>query len=274
MKKITAILLLLWMLASCSKDEPATPAPLPLPVDTMSDARTILLKQVDEQRLPSPYFHFTYDQSKFVTEIAFASALGVYKVEYENKRVKKLTNTKNGRVLKYSYDKGCVSVIDEFSLTGEKRFTYQLFYNDAGKLVKLDWIEFSDAANGVLFKRSNMSYHPDGNLATMEVWLNNAGNLELSLKQEFSAYDNTTNVDDFYLLEEFFDSFLYLPQVKMQLNNPGKHIIKSSITTYDITYTYNFNSQQLPVKKSGVMIQTKGPEQGKTINIGSTYSYY
>lgn len=274
MKKITGILLLLGMFASCSKDKPTGPEPQPQPVDTTSDARTILLKQIDEQRLPSPYFRFTYDQNKFVTDITFAAAIGVYKVEYENKRVKKLTNTKNGRVLKYVYDNNRVTVINEFALSGKQRFRYDLSYNETGKLIQLDWVEFSDSESGVLFKQAKMSYHADGNLARMEVWLNNAGSMELSLQQEFDEYQNTINVDDFYLVEEFFDSFLYLPQVKMQINNPRKHFIKSNTTTYEITYSYNFNSQQLPVKKSGVMVQTRGPEQGKTINISTTFSYY
>ena len=271
MKRIVTALLVL-VLASCGKDEPTIP--IPVPTDTLSDARTVLLKQVVVQNLPSPFFKFVYDEDHFVTEASFASSLDVYKMEYEDKRVKKVSNTKNGRYMLYNYSNGNVASINEFGLNNQKLVSYEFLYNSTGKLIQVNWKLFAENAGGEIYKQHKLSYHADGNLAKLELWVKEPGPLHLASTETFDEYDNSTNVDDFYLLKEFFDSFLFLPQVKLQVNNPHKHNISNGDNEFEITYTYDFNTNNLPVKKSGIMKQTKGPEEGKIINLLSTFSYY
>src|SRR5829696_108736 len=51
---------------------PATPDPLPAP--------RVLLKDIVIPRLPSPYYHFTYDAAGRVDSVSFASELTRYQV--------------------------------------------------------------------------------------------------------------------------------------------------------------------------------------------------
>ena len=60
--------------------------------------------------------------------------------------------------------------------------------------------------------------------------------------------------------KEFFDTYLFLPQVKLQKNNPLKQQITGVQNDYEITYTYDFQNN-LPVKKTGIMTQTRGSRQ-------------
>lgn len=271
MKRIVTALLVL-VLASCGKDEPTIP--VPVPADTLSDARNILLKEVNELKLPSPFFKFVYDEDRFVTEASFASSLDVYKMEYENKRVKKVSNTKNGRYMLYNYINGNVTSIDEFGLANQKLVSYEFLYNASGKLVQVNWKLFAENAGGEIYKQHKLSYHADGNLAKLETWVNEPAPLHLSSTQTFDEYDSSINVDDFYLMKDFFDSYLFLPQVKLQINNPTKHTISSDFTTFKIDYLYELNSNKLPLKKVGLMTQIRGTEIGKTFKTQSTFSYY
>lgn len=217
MKKIFIPVLAILLVAAigCKKDDNTTPPPPPVSLD---DARTVLLKDVVVEKLPSPYFHFTYDNQKYVTQINFASGFSIYDVEYENKRVKKMTNIINGASILYTYSNNQVSEINEFSgITADKKLSYKLSYNTNKQLIQVLWFEFFSNSNGDLYKKSELKYHPDGNLASMDHYHRTSpGQLSLEKRDEFSEYDNKTNVDDFYLLEDFFDTFLFLPQVKFQ----------------------------------------------------------
>jgi hypothetical protein len=271
MKKIIAGALILVFFAGCKKEEAPLPTvPQPVPVD---DARTVLLKEVAAQSLPNPYFKYAYSAEKYVTVISFASGLAVYKVTYENKRVKKMTNIKNGHTMLYSYTNSRVSQIDEFDLANKKIFTYEMLYTAAGKLAQVNWKEFDEDPAGHLFKKVLLSYYADGNLSVMETYYASGNTMDLMLVRKFSDYDDKTNVDDFYMMDEFFDAFLFLPQVKLQLNNPRKEKIIGDVSIFEINYQYEFNNN-LPIKKSGVMVQTTGPNAGSYIQVGYQFSYY
>jgi hypothetical protein len=271
MKKLLTAVLLIASLASCKKEDANRPAePQPIPVN---DARTVLLKQVVAHNLPNPYFKYVYDAEKYVTEIGFASGLAVYTVAYEDKRVKKLTNIKNGHTMLYSYTNGRVSRIDELDMANEKLFSYEPTYNINGKLTQVLWREFEEDPAGHPFKKVLLSYHADGNLSQLETYYATGATMNLSITKQFSDYDNKTNVDDFYMMDEFFDTFLFLPQVKLQLNNPGKEKIIGAVSTFEINYQYEF-SNHLPVKKSGTMVQTRGPNPGQSIQVGYQFTYY
>lgn len=265
--------LLLTAFIGCKKNDtilqPQEPA---FPPD---DARTVLLKEVVAQSLPNPYFHFTYDDQRYVTEINFASGFAIYHVEYENKRVKKMTNMQNANSLLYSYNNNQVTEINEFSgQTGNKVFSYRFSYNTSHQLTELLWFEFSTNANGNLFKKAILTYQADGNLAAVEHYYNvSGGQLTLEKTDRFSNYDNKTNVDDFYLVKDFFDTYLFLPQVKLQKNNPLKQHITGVQNDYEITYTYDFQDN-LPVKKTGMMKRTRGTGSGQTLQITNQFSYY
>lgn len=240
------------LFAACSKREqkPVTPEP------PVTDARTILLQTVLEKGLP-PQYRFTYDRNNFVTSINYADGFSIYNVEYENKRVKKLVNSRNNNYLLYHYQNNSIDKIDEFDPLHNKLETYALLYNNTGKLVELDRFNCRENPNGALYKKEKLFYHPDGNLARLEQYFLSEGTLKLLMTKEYNGYDNSINVDDFYKLHGFLESFLYLPQVKLQINNPKKEIIITEQNSFEINNTFEF-SGNLPVKKMGDMIQTRG----------------
>jgi hypothetical protein len=270
-KKFLIVALLVSFFTACKKEHsPAPDQPVPAPI---TDARTVLLKEVTATNLPSPYFRYVYNNEKFVTEISFASSMSVYQFEYENSRVKKMTNIKNGHKVLYTYSNKHVAQMDEYNQANEKIFSYEFQYDTAGKLTQVGWKEYTGFPAGHLFKKALLTYYPDGNLSKMEIYYATTNVMELTITRQFSGYDDKMNVDDFYMLEEFFDTFLFLPQVKIQLNNPAKEIITGKLSTFKIDYQYQFNND-LPVIKSGVMVQTQGPDAGKSIQIGYQFSYY
>jgi len=271
MKRLFVLVLLVSFFTACKKEDAPQPTiPTPTPGN---DARSILLKEVVGQNLPNPYFKYVYNAEKYITEVSFASGMSVYKVEYENKRVKKVTNVKNGHTMLYNYTNGRVTQIDEFDLANQKIFAYEMLYNNHGQLTQTNWKEFADDPIGHLYKKVVLSYHADGNLFAMEIYYATGNVMELAITRQFSEYDDKTNVDDFYMMDEFFDTFLFLPQVKFQLNNPGKANIIGDVSTFEINYQYEF-SNNLPVKKSGTMVQTRGPNIGQSIQVGYQFTYY
>ena len=271
-KYFIPLILLLAASVSCKKHYD-TPQPQPsLPLD---DVRTVLLKEVVAQSLPNPYFHFTYDNQQYVKQINFASGLFIYNVEYENKRVKKMTNIQNDNSILYSYNNNQVSEINEFSGgTGNKAFMYRFTYNSGNQLTEVLWFEFSANPTGNLFKKAALTYHADGNLSTIEHYYNISGTqLTLEKTDKFSNYDNKINVDDFYLMKDFFDTYLFLPQEKLQKNNPLKQQITGVKNDYEISYTFQYQNN-LPVKKTGMMRQTRGTSTGQSLQIINQFNYY
>lgn len=277
MKKyfIPLMLLLFFAAVSCKKDHDSSP-PIPQqPIPTSDDSRSILLKEVVAQSLPNPYFHFTYNSQRFVTQINFASGFTIYNVEYENKRVKKMTNIQNANSILYTYTNNQVSEINEFSgRTGNKIFMYRFSYSPGNQLAEVHWFEFSNSTNGKLFKKAVLTYQADSNLSSIEHYYNLSGSQLVLVKTDrFSNYDDKTNVDDFYLLKDFFDTYLFLPQVKLQKNNALKQQITGTQNDYDISYTYEYQNN-LPVRKTGMMTQTRGTDTGKTLQITNQFNYY
>jgi hypothetical protein len=272
-KSFITLIIVLLAVSGCKKNDNSTPPQTPPP--SPDDSKTVLLKEVVAQSLPNPYFHFTYNDNKFVTRINFASGFTIYNVEYENKRVKRMINIQNNNRIEYSYTNNNVSEINEFSgQTGNKIFSYKISYSSSQQLSKVLWFEFSNGTTGNLFKKAMLSYQSDGNLSKIEYYYKISGNqLTLEKTDLFSDYDNKTNVDDFYLMKDFFDTYLFLPQVKLQKNNPLKLQIIGAQNDYDITYTYNYNNN-LPVKKTGLMRQTRGTGTGQSLQIINSFNYY
>lgn len=270
MKKLFSVLLIGAAFISCKKDDvPSNPSP----GSPLDDRRSVLIKDIVAEKLPNPYYNFKYDMANYVTEVSFASGLSVYKVEYKNKRVKKLKNIKNGHNILYTYTGNRVTKIDEYNLASLHIYSYELSYNASGRLAQITWKEFFDDPAGIVIKKIALSYYADGNLSKLETYLVESGVLTLSSTRKYREYDNKTNVDDFYVMMDFFDTFLFLPQVKLQSNNPGKELIVGGANEFDITYTYEFENN-LPVRKITDIEQTKGDNAGQKGHFTNQFTYY
>jgi hypothetical protein len=269
-----ALALTLLIFIGCKKNDDLTRNSLPLPV--VNDARTVLLKDIDAENLPAPYFHFEYDSLHYVKKISVASQLFVYDVEYENGRVKKMVNEPDQNLLLYTYnDKAQVSKIDEFSGTsGKLAFRYEFVYNPEGQLIQSFSYRFSGTGQADLIKRVDLIYYADGNLASLNLYYAAApGASLLSSKEEFFDYDTKTNVDDIVLLKDFFGSYRFLPQVKLQKNNPKTVHISNDVNEYEISNSYEFRDD-LPLTKYSLVNQTKGGNGQGPIQVSTHFSYY
>ena len=275
MKKIVSLLAFITtiVLMSCNKhtaDVLATPS-----AARDTDTALVRLTRVDIANLPSPYYHFTYNDSGYATAIDFGSGFFQYQLQYENRRLKKMTNTVDGGSLQYTYSKGNVSDVDEFlGSTGEHAGHYDLRYDASQRLTVLEYARFANnGEDSIAERRFEFSYYPSGNLSSYKsFWLDNTGQLAWASTTSFDNYDNGTNVDDFGLYKEFFNHFLYLPAVKLQINNPAISHVAGVNNDYEITYSFTY-ADKFPQSKITTMRQTRGSQAGHVITGNTRYTY-
>lgn len=275
MKRFSFAFAILILVAGCKKNDHI---PVPGPVKpVVADTRTVMLKNIEAEHLPSPYYHFEYDALHYVKRVSFASDYFVYDVSYQNMRVSKLINVINKDSLVYKYTDSQVSDIDEFSgRTGKMVFNYHLSYNSGKQLTQVFWYHYPDAGESFLYKRADLVYHPDGNLASIDWYYTlSPGPLNWSSRTEYSEYDTKTNSTDIVLLKEnwFFDSYLFLPQVTLQKNNPKKEHITSTENEFFISNSYDYQND-IPIAKYSLVNQTKGTNPAPLTQVATHYSYY
>src|SRR6478609_9650420 len=83
----TSFLIVATVLFSCKKEKE-----MPVPVEMPSPVATVLLKDIVESSLPSPYYHFEYDTEGKVTFVSFASDFTRYNVMYRQNKISEMRN--------------------------------------------------------------------------------------------------------------------------------------------------------------------------------------
>jgi hypothetical protein len=264
-------LLVAGALAACSGADRAPTSPTP-------PAPSVFLKDVVELRLPSPYYHFTYDPSGRVATASFAGGIRAYGVAYDGDRIAELRNDAVGNRdrLAYAYDDagrvGTVSYVDE---TGAVFARVRLAYAD-GRLAGLERERLLDGAFAV--ERSMaFSYYPDGNL--LEIADRHpaiAGRQdETNAVLHFDGYDDGINVDAFELIhDEFFDHLVLLPAVQLQKGNPARVTRTGDGVNYVEELAYTYDAAKRPREKNGVLTYTNGPDAGRQFATQSLFTYY
>jgi YD repeat-containing protein len=257
-------------LAACSSDHISAPPPPPPPTG-------VLLKDVVYTRLPSPYYHFEYDDAGKIRTATFASGLATYSLNYQTGRIHDIDVTA-GTVhnLIYTYDDlGRVAAIRDRDETGANAQLW--FFTYAGQ--QLTSIERDRAVPGGFIIDLTMSfeYYADGNLLEMGQHYPPIDGLqsEVTLVDVFENYDNKVNVDDFDLLHPgFFDKLILLPGVKLQKGNPARVVHLGDGDHYTVDFSYTYNDQTRPLTRNGTLIFQTGPNAGQSFAVDATYSYY
>ncbi|PWU00317.1 MAG: hypothetical protein C5B52_09120 [Bacteroidetes bacterium] len=270
MKNNTITVLALFIAISSCHKKYDTPEP------SITDASNVLLKDVNIERLPSPYFTFQYDNSGFVTHVDFASKMIGWRVQYENNRVIRMVDS-NGDSLNYSYDKNqVISIRHTKAASGEKTWHYEFIYYNSELLKEIKYWSFANGStDSVLSRKVDLQYSPDNNLTEYDDFNVDAnGSLSLVARVKFTGYDNGKNVDDFYLLKNFFEDFLYLPQIKLQRNNPALQMYEGAVEDFTFEYKYSYNGDNIPVEKNANVSITRGPNTGQKFTSRSQYTYY
>ena len=253
---------------ACSSDGVSAPPPPP--------PTGVLLKDVVYDRLPSPYYHFEYDNFGRISTASFASGLATYSLNYNSDRIRDI-DVAAGTVHKliYTYDdQGRVVAIRERDETGANARLWFFTYDGQ----QLTSIERDAAVPGGFIVELTMGflYSADGNLLELAQHYPAIDGVqtEATLVDVFERYDDKINVDDFDLLHPgFFDKLTLLPGVKLQKNNPGR-VVHIGGDQYTVDYTYTYNGQNRPVTRTGNLIFVTGPNAGQSFTLGASYSYY
>jgi hypothetical protein len=270
---IVLTLLSIALLTSCKKDKVQAPPTEEPPIDV----HTILLKDMIVKNLPSPYYHFDYDDSSFITHVNVQSGLALYDLSYNNGRINQMNNNTfvNKDKLQYDYVDGKVSKIKYINKEGFFFKQNILTYNSSKQLVTAEW-DFINADESLTPERViQLDYLADGNLSKVnDHWIEIPGRQpETNYATTYENYDTKSNVDAFAILHKIDDHLFLLPGIVLQKNNPLKEIRTGDGLNYAITYTYTYNDS-LPVKKDGDMVFLNGDNAGMHSNYLISFSYY
>lgn len=77
-----------------------------------------------------------------------------------------------------------------------------------------------------------------------------------------------------FLQDSHTAHMLLLPGVRLQKNNPLRHIRSGSGIHYEINYNYIYNDLKRPVQKTGDAVFTNGPDAGLHFQTNPSFTYY
>lgn len=262
------------ILLSCKKEHGTDPAKPPI-----AAGKHILLKDIVIPNLPSPYYHFEYNPDSLVAKADFASGFSTYDILYSGGRITDMRNNiiVNHDTLRYIYDNtGKVALI---KFINDSNVVYRLaFFSYNGDQIKeIEWDQKEGNVGFIIDRTLKFTFYPDGNVNTItenRPPLNNVP--EYTSVTTFEQYDDKINVDDFSLIHDGFHDHLILPQgFRLQRNNPKKESLSVNGTDlYTNSYTYSYNSDNTPSRKTGDFVYLSGPDAGKRFETNSFYTYY
>lgn len=271
-KYLIPIVAAIVLLVSCKKDKDDNQTPSPGVQDRG------LLKDIVVEKLPSPYYHFEYNNSKQISRIEHNSGLWSYDVSYTSNRLTEMESDgfSDGEKLVYKYDGDKVFLVEYIKATGVIYRRSFLSYSTSGLLEKIEW-EMKDVAGFVAERTLSFTYYMDGNVSikTDRFFEIPAQQQAMTIIDKYENYDNKVNTDDFTLLQnENGGHILLLPGVRLQKNNPGKNTRSGEGIHYKVDYTYTFDAKKRPLTKTGEVLFTNGPDAGSHLTSRTTYSYY
>ena len=257
---------------SCKKP----PEPPPAGHNTV---KHVLLKDITIPNLPSPYYHFQYNADSLITKAAFSSDFTLYDVFYSANRITEMRNNifANQDTLRYTYDNtGKVAVI-RFINSNNVVYRHVSFLYDGNQVKEIEW-DHKEGSIGFLIDRTlRFSYYSDGNVKTITERRPAIDNgPEYNSVKTFEAYDDMINVDDFSLIHDGIHDHLFLLQgSRLQKNNPKKEMLSANgVNIYIIDYTYTYNNDNTPSKKTGDLLYLSGQYAGQRFQINSFFTYY
>ena len=271
-RKLLVLSLLVSVFVSCRKDRATIPDPTP------TDRIEIKLKDIVWQHLPSPFYHFEYSDSGYITRATYSSGLLLYDVFHADKRIKETRNLVGALkdLIQYTYDAGMVTVIkyiNEDGITYKRCF---LSYNNSRQLTRMEWELKIDNVGFASHRTVEFSYYPDGNLNELTDQRHPITGHQTAhlITERFENYDQKKNVEAFSLLHRPDEHVVLLPGVVLQKNNPAKNTRGGDGVHYTIDYIYQYNAGGAPLAKKGDMVFTSGPNSGTHFEINVAYTYY
>jgi hypothetical protein len=267
-------------LSSCKKETAPIPPP-PDPVPGPARVPKVLLKDIVIPNLPSPFYHFEYNQDSLATKVDFASGFSIYQVLYNGNQISEMRNNVlaavgNHDTLRYVYDNtGKLSSV-HFINKDNVLYRHIFLTYDGDQVTQINWDHQSDNANFMIDRTATFSYQKDGNLHSItDQRAAQEGSPASTAVTTFDGYDDKINVDDFSLIHDTFQDHLFLFQgFRLQKNNPRTETFSGPTTSYTIDYTYTYNENGTPAIKAWNQQFTAGSMSGTTFKTTTTYSYY
>ncbi|RYY30699.1 MAG: hypothetical protein EOO04_04145 [Chitinophagaceae bacterium] len=230
---------------------------------------SFVLKSIVIHGLPSPYYHFAYSPNGRPPGFAHERDIYQYRVQYEAGRVFRVidTATLSRDTLTYHYNENLVNWIDIANARERKVRHVLLEYDQQTRLTRVRWI---DDGSGEEKKRLVLRY-TGNNMTALELFVSVSGTLISLSAYSYLQFDDKENPFPNSMLKD--DHFLFLPGVRLQVNNPVSYVITGVSNDFRVTDTYNYQGA-VPVTKTSVMEQTRGPETGKRVTSITEYNYY
>ncbi|WP_276479652.1 hypothetical protein [Paraflavitalea pollutisoli] len=255
--------LILSLLFTCCGKNPGEP-PGSKPV---TDRYTVLLKAINVRQTASPFYHFTYDDSGYVTRISYNEDLHVYHYYYKGGRIDSVTSSStDARYFLYRYSRQQVSEVLQYDDTG-LRLKVLVRYDAKGRVSRMDW---QPTGSGPDEKHSVFTYYDNGNLQRVENTYPATAQVTVV---DFEAYDNGKAVDDFGICKGFLEHLVLLPGVRFYHNNPTRVKETNGVDVRMITLQYQYQGS-LPVEKRSATQVTGGPATGDHYTGLTSYTYY
>lgn len=238
----------------------------------------VQLRDIVVPHLPSPYYHFGYDQTGRVSDVSFASGLTNYHVVYKNGRISELQNhllTIQDRLIYRYDDQGRVSQISYSNPNGDA-FAHVFLTWQGDQLVGLTRERLTNG-QFVTNKIVSLNYYPDGNLEQLTERFPEVPGIqsEATTVDRYEGYDDKLNVDGFGLLhDEFFDHLVFLPGVQLQKGNAARVIRSGDGLNFQEDRVFQYDDRGRPVSMTGDFVELNGPTVGRHTPTSSSFSYY
>lgn len=196
----------------------------------------------------------------------FVGGSGVTRLEtnytYENNVITK-AESQSGRV-EYITEAGRVKTTKYYSLNGALRSTIHYTFNSKGQLI--EWLEqiSNPHINEPAETKQTYQYHSDGNLKRIENFY------RIRLTDPFTSMGGTLydQYDRYRNPDLLFGTPLYLPDVVVAINNPGR--IQSFTHTGSI---HQINSLEYTYYSDGMIATKKSSLNISSVSILFTYTY-
>ncbi|HEY4150286.1 MAG TPA: hypothetical protein VGM41_15210 [Chitinophagaceae bacterium] len=254
---------------SCHKENPGHPPDPPVPL-------TGKLKDMTVRNLPSPAYHFEYNDFGGFSAASIYSGLVSYNIRYDGKKILRMESIVNKDTLQYQYYNGDLTVIRINDRNGVTYRRCLITAAASGKLEEVEW-QLREGNIGYAIERIyQFSYAPNGNLMEMVTHMYAVGSQQdATYIDKFDNYDDKPNADGFSLLHPFqLEHLILLPEFTLQSNNPRHEVRTGDGVNYEVNYTYSYDAAGRPVQKTGDVLWKSGPENGKHFETLSTFSYY
>ena len=172
--------------------------------------------------------------------------------------------------MKYFYQQGLLSSVEihpENQIVLEK---LKLEYDNLKNVTNIIWLKLIDNV-WITNRKMVFTYDQYKNIKTYKNYYYNGTSISLFDETYYEGYDNKINPKtNFFIFGLLNDHFVYLPYVKLQINNPIKETLLRGTNTFVTNHSYLY-SDTLPIQDNKIINII--PNTGVPYNFSGTEFY-